>query len=151
MVICWAARQHFGARRLAKQYRERGWTMTHSFFLIMGGFTLHDKQGTALRILESNELEALFQEGKITWPSITEEEIRDRSKGDYLSKTIVLVQTSWFITQCIVRGTYGLAVTELEIATVAFAAVTGVTYYLPWWHKPLDVRCPVPVYFVPRS
>jgi hypothetical protein len=121
--------------------------MTHGFFLVMGGFTLHDERGTALRILEPMELESLSEAGRIEWPSITEEEIQDRSKGDYLSKGIVLVQTSWFIAQCIVRGVYKLEVTELEVATLAFAALNGVTYYL-WWHKPLDVRCSIPVYLL---
>jgi hypothetical protein len=145
MVICWAARQHFAARHLAKKYQGRGWMMAHGFFLVMGGFTLHDQRGKPLRILVPRELDVLSDAGKIRWPSITEAEIQDRSKGDYLSKAFVLVQTSWFIAQCIVRGAYGLAVTELEVATLAFAALSGVTYYL-WCHKPLDVRCSVPVY-----
>jgi hypothetical protein len=121
--------------------------MTHAFFLIMGGFTLHDERRTALRILEPIELESLSKAGKIEWPSISEAEIQDRSKGDYLSKAIVLVQTSWFMTQCIVRGAYRLEVTELEVATLAYAVLTGFTYYL-WWKKPLDVRCSIPVYLL---
>jgi len=147
MVIYWAARQHFGAKYFAKQHQERGWTVTHAFFVSMGGLTLHDVQGTPLRILEPNELEELSEGGRIKWPSITEAEIQDRSKGDHLSKGIVLIQTIWFITQCIVRGAYKLEVTELEITTLAFAALTGVIYYL-WWNKPLDVRCSVPVYLL---
>jgi hypothetical protein len=113
----------------------------------MGGFTLHDERGTPLRILEPIELENLSEAGKIEWPSITEKQIQDRSKGDYLSKGIVLMQTSWFITQCIVRGANWLEVTELEVATLAFAAMTGVTYFL-WWNKPFDVRCSVPMYLL---
>jgi hypothetical protein len=147
MVIHWATRQHLGAKHFAKKHQRRGWTMTHGFFLIMGGFTLHNERRTALRILEPRELESLSEAGKIEWPSITEEEIQDRSKGDYLSKAIVLVQTSWFITQCIVRGAYRLEVTELEVATLAYAVLTGFTYYL-WWKKPLDVRCSIPVYLL---
>ena len=147
MVILWAARQYFSAKYFAKQHQSRGWTMTHAFFVIMGGFTLHDEQGTPLRILEPNELESLSKAGRIQWPSITEPEIQDRSKGDHLSKAIVLIQTSWFITQCIVRGAYRLEVTEMEVTTLAFAVLTGVIYYL-WWNKPLDVRCSVPVYLL---
>jgi len=147
MVILWAARQHYGAKHFAEQHQRRGWTMTHGFFVIMGGFTLHDEQGTPLRILEPIELEKLSEAGRIEWPSITEEEIQDRSKGDYLSKGIVLVQTSWFIAQCIARFVYRLEVTELEVATLSFAVLTGFTYYL-WWNKPLDVRCSIPVYLL---
>ena len=147
IVIGWAARQHFGAKYFAKQHQERGWTMTHAFFIIMGGLSLHDEQGTPLRILEPNELESLSKAGRIKWPSITEAEIQDRSKGDQLSKGIVLIQTSWFVTQCIVRGAYKLEVTELEVTTLAFTTITGVIYYL-WWNKPLNIRCSIPVYLL---
>ena len=50
MVILWAARQHLGAKYLTKRHQSCGWTMTHAFFVIMGGFTLHDKQGTPLQM-----------------------------------------------------------------------------------------------------
>ena len=148
-VLGWAAKQHWAARLTAKRYREHGWTMAHGFFIGMGGFTLHDQTGTAVQILESEELEKLYNEGKVAWPSITEDEIRDKSKGDYLSKGIVLVQMSWFIIQFILRTAYGLAVTLFEVETLAFAVISGATYYL-WWHKPLDVRCSVPVYLLPK-
>ena len=144
MVIIWAGRQHYAARNFAKKHQENtGWTRAHAFFLIMGGFTLHEG-GKPVRVLEARDLEELSEAGKIEWPTITEEEIADRSKGDYLSKAIVLFQTTWFIGQCIARGAYRLVVTELEVVTLAFAILTGVIYYF-WWDKPLDVRCSIPV------
>ena len=147
-VIYWAARQHFDALDLTKKHEKQhtGWTRAHAFFLIMGGFTLHER-GKPVRVLEANKLEELSKAGKIEWPTITKEEIADRSKGDYLSKTIVLFQTTWFVGQCIARGAYGLALTELEVVTIAFASLTGVFYYL-WWDKPLDVRCSIPVHLL---
>ena len=104
--------------------------------------------GKPVRVLEAKDLDELLEAGKIEWPTITKEEIADRSKGDYLSKTIVLFQTTWFVGQCIARGAYGLTVTELEVVTVAFASLTGVIYYL-WWDKPLDVRCSIPAHLLP--
>ena len=147
-VILWAARQHYGARYLTTKHVQKhtGWTRVHAFFLIMGGFTLHER-GKPVRVLEARELEELWEAGRIEWPTVTKEEIADRSKGDYLSKTIVLFQTTWFVGQCIARGAYGLTVTELEVVTVAFASLTGVIYYL-WWDKPLDVRCSIPVHLL---
>ena len=144
-VIVWAGRQRFAAQNIAKKHETNhpGWTRAHSFFLIMGGFTLHEG-GKPVRVLEARELEELSEAGKIEWPTITEDEIADRSKGDSLSKTIVLIQTTWFIAQCIARGVYGLDVTELEVVTLAFATLTGIIYYY-WWDKPLDVRCSIPV------
>ena len=104
-VILWAARQHSVARNLTKRHATKypGWTRAHSFFLIMGGFMLHER-GKPVRVLEARDLEELSEAGKITWPTITKEEIVDRSKGDYLSKTIVLFQATWFVGQCIARG-----------------------------------------------
>ena len=150
-IILWAARQYFDACYLTEKYEKNhtDWTRAHSFFLIMGGFTLH-KGGKPVRVLEAKDLEELSEAGKIEWPTITKEEIADRSKGDYLSKTIVLFQTTWFVVQCIARGAYGLTVTELEVVTLAFASLTGVIYFL-WWDKPLDVHCSVPIHLLDGS
>jgi hypothetical protein len=147
-IMIWAGRQHIGARYFTQKHEKNhpGWTRVHSFFLIMGGFMLHER-GKPVRVLEAKDLEELSEAGKITWPTITKKEIADRSKGDYLSKTIVLFQTTWFVGQCIVRGVYGLTVTELEVVTLAFASLTGVIYYL-WWDKPLNVRCSIPVHLL---
>ncbi|KAI9450281.1 hypothetical protein F5148DRAFT_1337196 [Russula earlei] len=70
---------------------------------------------------------------------ITKEEIDDKSKADAISKGLVVLQTSWFLIQCIARGVQGLAVTELELVTVAFATLNFVMYFL-WRHKPLNVQ-----------
>ncbi|KAF8154285.1 hypothetical protein B0H34DRAFT_721266 [Crassisporium funariophilum] len=140
-----AARQWFAASEIAKKHREkRQWTKTHGFFLIMGGFMLHEN-GCEPRPLDMRELEHLERENKVDWPSISEEEIEDKSKGDFLSKGIVVAQVFWFMVQCIGRGASGLVVTELEIMTLAFAAMNGVMYSL-WWNKPLDVRCAVAIH-----
>jgi len=111
----------------------------------MGGFALHDADKSFLRVLDGHTFKELDRTGEIEWPAITSEEIQDRSKADIFSKGIVLMQTTWFIVQCISRFATKLAVTELEVVTFAFALLNGITYWL-WWHKPSDVRCAVPVY-----
>ena len=50
---------------------------------------------------------------------MTEEEIMDRSKGDALSKLIFILQSTWFILQCIERRVEGLNLTHLELTTGA--------------------------------
>ena len=77
--------------------------------------------------------------------SITEEEIKDKSKRDFLSKLIVIIQSSWFIAQCIARAVQGLNVTELELVTLALASLNAVMYFF-WWDKPMDVQVPIKVY-----
>jgi hypothetical protein len=105
----------------------------------MGGFMLFDGDD-AVRTLDPDGLKTLSQQGEIDFPRITKDEIQDKSKGDILSKTLVMIQTGWFVLQCIARGVERLPITELEIVTLAFAALNLVTYGL-WWHKPLNVQC----------
>ena len=78
----------------------------------------------------------------------TEAEIKDRGKSDWLAKSLVLLQTSWFVTQCIARAIKHLPVTHLEIVTLAYAAMNFVIYVF-WWNKPLNVNRPVRVFQKP--
>lgn len=110
----------------------------------MGGFMLYnDDQPKG--ILTFNSFCDLIKRQCIDFPRITEDDIQDRSKGDALSKGLVILQTSWFILQCIARWNQHLSVTELELVTLAFAALNGVMYFL-WWNKPLDVWRAFPIY-----
>ena len=75
----------------------------------------------------------------------TEVEIKDKGKSDGLAKSLILVQTSWFVMQCIARAIEHLPVTHLEIVTLAYAAMNFVIYVF-WWNKPLNVNRPVRVF-----
>jgi len=91
--------------------------------------------------LSSKDLGPHLRNGEI---DITKEAIEDKSKGDILSKGFAILQTGWFILQCIARKIQHLPVTELEVVTLGFAILNFATYRL-WWNKPLDVRDPFPV------
>lgn len=118
-----------------------GWTQSHGYFAIMGGFMVFegDKEHHSV---SPEELKKLLKEGAIR---ITEKEIKDKGRGDALSKGFILVQTTWFILQCIARRIEGLPITELELVTLAFAALNFATYAV-WWNKPLNVECAMRVY-----
>ena len=115
----------------------------------MGGFMLFEGND-AKGVLTPRRFSELLTEGKIEFPTITEEEIEDRSKVDGFSKTIALGQTLWFVTQCLARISQHLDLTLIELVTLSLATLNGVMYFL-WWHKPLDVRCPVRVYRLDKS
>ncbi|KAF9564174.1 hypothetical protein CPC08DRAFT_660917, partial [Agrocybe pediades] len=149
IILFWSMAQWFAARNIAKKYADRGWTMTHGFFLGMGGFALF-KGEENLGTLTKEMFEELEASGDLVFPTITRDDIEDKSKGDPLTKALVVLQTLWFITQSIARGVAGLAVTELEILTLAFCGLNGLMYFF-WWYKPLDVQCHVPVYLKPES
>ena len=72
-------------------------------------------------------------------PVVTEEDIRDRSKSDALTKVFAFIQCAWLVTQCLTRVAVGLPLTELELMTFAFI-VAAVVMYGFWWHKPFDVQ-----------
>ena len=143
------------------------WTLKHGQFLIMGGILLVepvdvdvkmeiDKQTGPLdeekgpassepreTILTLEMLVELVKDPGFEI-QITAEEIADRSKGDTLSKTIFILQTSWFIFQCIARHVQGLSITQLELTTLALASLNGITLLL-WLDKPLGVETPARV------
>jgi len=98
-----------------------------------------------LGVIDAWKLESLLEEGKIDFPMITKKEIQDHSRTDGFSKCLAIGHTAWFIVQCIARKRQGLVITELELVTLAFAALNVLVYIL-WWDKPQSVGCPVPVY-----
>ena len=77
-------------------------------------------------------------------------ELRDKGKSDGLTKVIVLVQTAWFVAQCIARGIQHLPLTELEVVTLAYAMMNFFIYIF-WWDKPRNIECPIRVYRTPTA
>ena len=152
---------------------ERGWSTAHGFFIIMGGFHLFEhgsketsnddkfilhKDDTPLHPLTARDLYNKLNPYATTSRSTirtdidfssfrvpTEAEIKDRGKSDSLAKSLVLLQTSWFVMQCIARAHEHLPVTHLEIVTLAYAVMNFVIYIF-WWNKPLNVGQPVRVF-----
>lgn len=92
-------------------------------------------------VLTFEALKQLLSENLIAFPTITEDEIDDKSKGDALSKGFALLQLTWFIVQIITRAAQGLAISELELTTAALAGLNSIMYIF-WWSKPRDVRFP---------
>jgi hypothetical protein len=122
-----------------------GWTITHGFFVWMGGFVLYVNDEPRA-VLRPEELQRFVNEGSVDMPVIPEEDLQDRSKGDVLSKCIVVLQLGWFIAQLVARSVQKLPVTLLEIDTLAVTVLTCIAYGW-WWKKPLDVGRPYPVHW----
>jgi hypothetical protein len=84
-------------------------------------------------------------------PDVSVKQIEDKSKGDAFIKATTLMQVLWLVIQVIVRGSKHLPVSQLEIAVIAFAACTFLTYIF-FFPKPQNVTvadraCPNPVPF----
>ncbi|KAF9554215.1 hypothetical protein CPC08DRAFT_713102 [Agrocybe pediades] len=152
VIITWAVRQWLGAKAMEKEfitkYRKPNdafkWTKKHGFFLQMGGFVLRRK-GKPRRILEWEALMRYYQQGRVTLSGITEAVIDDRSKADGFSKSIALIQTSWFIIQSIARFSDNrFKLTQLELVTATLALLSLPKYYF-WWNKPFNAEVPVTI------
>ncbi|KIM26227.1 hypothetical protein M408DRAFT_73096, partial [Serendipita vermifera MAFF 305830] len=138
-ILSWAVRQYLQAGVISKKVP--GWTRTHGHFMIMGGFHLFRlPPGVSSVSLHAESSKSSDYILEVVVP--TEAEIKDKSKSDVLTKLIVLVQTMWFVLQCIARGAQHLPLTELEVVTLAYAML-NLFIYLFWWDKPQNVECPI--------
>ena len=146
-------------------------SMTHGFFMIMGGFHLFKhgsmETGTDEQFISQEDnipihplaASDLYRDGTIQphrntirsdidfslFTVLTEAEIKDKGKSDWLTKSLVLLQTSWFVMQCIARAIEHLPVTHLEIVMLAYAAMNFMIYVF-WLNKPLNIDRPIRVF-----
>ncbi|KAM6490662.1 hypothetical protein JOM56_014005 [Amanita muscaria] len=128
-------------KKILKNYPKCGWTETHAQFVRMGGFRLVDANGKMFRDCVKN--------GTINLPKVSKDEILGRSKGDLIAKSFAVIQTAWFVAQCICRRSQDLLLTELEITTLAHTLISFFIYFF-WWHKPYEVTIPIEVPFKER-
>ncbi|KAJ7592054.1 hypothetical protein C8J56DRAFT_1131475 [Mycena floridula] len=133
--------QHlFKSSQLAKE-SEKKLSKAHGFFFAMGGFVSHG--GFPITTLDQISGKSdVAKDYRKDIRGLREEEIKDKSKGDALSKGLALFQVLWFITQCLGRQIQHLPITSLEIATIAFA-VLNIFIWVLWWNKPLSIDVPV--------
>jgi hypothetical protein len=115
----------------------------------MGGFMLYVND-EPYHTLSSDNLAKMAQSGRIDLPKLSARQIRDRSKGNMISKGLVVLQVAWFVLQLISRKICHLETTQLEAGTLGFAVLSFIAY-AAWWNKPLDVQFPHPVYWTPRG
>ncbi|TFK57961.1 hypothetical protein BDN72DRAFT_966449, partial [Pluteus cervinus] len=147
MVIFWAIRQRMGARLIVrnvnKAFEKKNigirWTMAHGHFTQMGGFCREDNE----HVIFTPALIELIEQDRVNIKGLrlTEKDINDRSKGDYLSKGFITLQTTWFILECITRLVTHLPLTELEVITLGYATLNIATFMF-WFDKPLNVNRP---------
>lgn len=127
---------------------KHSWTMTHSFWAIMGGIAV-DINGEEPFIvsqgppkLTEKGIYLLIKCEPDLLPDISEDEVKDKSKADWLTKSLACIQATWFCVSCLVRVGQGLTMSLLELNTFAHAMCTIVVYFI-WWKKPLDVERPL--------
>lgn len=128
------------------------WTLEHSYYAQMGGLRYRDSWDIENEYMWTESCRNSLwtsigdKEGGGTVESaraltqlvLAKEDIKDKSKADLLSRGIAVTQVSWAILNIVVRHATKLPITQMEIATVASAAIAALTYLVNWW-KPKDV------------
>lgn len=135
-----------GARTTQKKMTQYSWTLTHGFFVNMGGFCLETPGGVRLQI--NDELLSTARKKHSNWLSelekVKEDSINDHAKSNPLTKFIACGQALWLVTQVISRVSQHRAVTLLEVSTTAYAAC-ALTAYAAWWKKPQNPTLPITI------
>lgn len=125
--------------------------MSHCFFAGMGGFAFDSDAGNSGQDFlpgsprlhfTSHAILHLAKLNKL--PNVSSADISDKSKADGLAKSLVCLQASWMLLQCIGRLAAKLPITLLEINTVGHCFCTLIIYLI-WWNKPLNVLEPITV------
>ncbi|KAJ4985077.1 hypothetical protein SVAN01_09448 [Stagonosporopsis vannaccii] len=119
-----------------RRSRRQPWTLVHSHFAMMGGFTLDTDafwpEVTEVRrpLFTMSALLKLAENEPDLLPNVSTEDIMDKSKANGLTKLLVCLQACWFAAQVIGRI---------------------ITVYAAWWDKPLDVDESIPLKVTERG
>jgi hypothetical protein len=121
--------------------QNRNWGITHAHFIRMGGLTVVHPSYGRTRMVPFTVL-ALASAGFVRPSDFPEEDIQDKSKGSWITKTVACIQIAWFLAQLVGRAAAKLPTSTLEMFTLAIVICTLISYGF-WWDKPLDVSQPI--------
>ncbi|KAG9230589.1 hypothetical protein BJ875DRAFT_150600 [Amylocarpus encephaloides] len=81
-------------------------------------------------------------------PFITKEDISDRSKDDYLVRSIAIIRSLHAIFCLVLRLARGIPVSQIEVAVVGFVCCAIIIWGLSW-NKPYNSRVPFTIISYP--
>lgn len=112
-----------------------GWTVKHSFFAAMKGFTLEGSD-------EPRTGRDLLAKGAKLDNNVCDRigyEISDKSKADVLAKLLAVIQLTRFLLETFARALSSLPITSLEFFTCQHVVCTLMVYIF-WLEKPRGVQ-----------
>ena len=143
LLMLFASGQWASAKRSVADMTQLGvenWSMVHAFFADSGGFMMRAPDYRTFPVT-AKQMHYLIARKYLPAPTISREEIWDKSKADFFAKCVATLQVGWFVAQIIGRAIGGLPITLLELSTVALITCSVATFYF-WYFKPLDVDIP---------
>ncbi|KAK6974506.1 hypothetical protein R3P38DRAFT_3239357 [Favolaschia claudopus] len=139
ILVGLAARQWFAARKFCMIATEKGHevSLIHGFFYTMGGFVDAEDHPIV-------DIEEIPDSVLVAIEAIPEAAIQDKSKRDGLAKLLAITQILRVVAQSLARWNQHLAITSLELATVAYAVVTTFMWFF-WLKKPIDTHTTIQI------
>ena len=134
---------------ILKRQRKHPWTLTHSHYVVMGGFAVDTSsldenylpcKRTRLTLTAAGVLHLASHFPEML-PDVSVDYIRDKSKASGIAKSLVCLQALWFCVTTIGRLSFHYPISALELNTLAHALCCLFTYLL-WWNKPFDIDLP---------
>ena len=107
----------------------------------MGGYVVQVSPETQ-SCFKPKDLLRLLSTEAVEMPILEDRDIDDRSKANWFTKSVALLQVGWFLLQLLARALGNLPVTTLELYTLGIV-ICAVFTYSAYWHKPFDVQRPV--------
>lgn len=155
LLAAMAAKDYIAAKAVQNLFGDNGRSISlvHAFFANMGGFHFRivrgPENGAQRReeqfAVEGRGLNMLVSRGCLSFrhiDDITEDQINDRNKSDFLVYTLALWQIVWMLIQICVRWHYQIPLALVEVNALAFM-VYGLSNYGLLWYKPQDVNCAI--------
>ena len=114
----------------------------HAFLADMGGLELQTKDSEEAFRINSRHVKYLLSKNYIKASDmISDEDIDDKSKEDWLGKVVTILQAGYLIVQCMVRFFLGMGISILE--QYAFEIIYCSIYnWICWWYKPSGIQVP---------
>jgi hypothetical protein len=152
VILAVAIRDYLNAKACAKRLRpdfgdeSKGWSIVHGFYICMGGFHVRYRKGHNAEVtdgwLSAVDVEDHVKRGMLKLEEvISQEEIMDKGKADWLVKCMLGFQVLWLSTQCVARAIQHLPITPLEISTLAYVPFVLLVLWF-WWDKPYNIDVP---------
>lgn len=141
-LVITAIKDFLTAMKIKKEQRELKFTLTHGFFLNMGGFCL---QSSKPEFHQLRPLDIQCLNGEVDWigklSDISEDQIQDFATSNNIAKVLACLQAVWQGTQVVSRLVQHQAVTLLEVSTTAYVLCALISYAF-WWKKPQACALP---------
>lgn len=113
------------------------WDIETAFFALSGGCVIANDLGLG-GTLNTKGIKHLARQRPESLITVQGAVIQNPSKSSGLAKVITCAQALWFCSQCIARLSQDMAISLLELNTIAHC-ISAFFIYAFWWHKPYDV------------